>query len=193
MKILPFYLRVGVQLIVWLAKTWRIEYQLPSKTGIVAFWHGDMLAIWYIFGKIASYSIVSPSKDGEILNLILQKWGLNVLRGSSSRGGKEALNAMVEVAKEGNFVLITPDGPQGPYHKIKAGAVIASIRAEVPLYFANIEINNLKVFTKSWDKFKLPYPFTKIKITIKEYNFDKSEYSREEIERIILNLENTHK
>lgn len=193
MKKLPLYIKIGVFLIYLISKTWRIKINYPYDKGVVAFWHGDMLPVWYSFGKFNSSAIVSTSKDGEILTTILKMWGLNVIRGSSSKGGKEALEMMIQEAKSNKFVLITPDGPQGPAKKMKAGAILTSINAGVPLYFANVKIKNSKVFEKSWDKFQFPYPFSQINIELKIEKFEEKEYSREEIEKIILNLENKYK
>jgi lysophospholipid acyltransferase (LPLAT)-like uncharacterized protein len=85
----------------------------PEKPAIIAFWHGKMLPAWKFFGSFGANAIVSQSKDGEILTALLEKWGFRVVRGSSSKGGREALQEIVDIAPKGYF-LITPDGPQGP-------------------------------------------------------------------------------
>ncbi len=190
MKKIPIYIKFGIFIVYIISKTWRIKIDYPLENGVIAFWHSDMMPVWYAFSKFNSSAIVSTSKDGEILTAILVKWGLNVIRGSSSKGGSLALDMMIEEAKMGNYVLITPDGPQGPAKKMKAGAILTSIRANVPFYFANVEISKSIVFEKSWDKFRFPYPFAKINISLNKEEFENREYSRDEIEKIILNLEN---
>lgn len=193
MRKLPFHIEIGIFIIYLISKTWRIRVSYPVEKGVIAFWHGDMLPVWYAFAKFNSSAIVSTSKDGEILASILNKWGLNVIRGSSSKGGRQALEMMIDEAKKENFVLITPDGPQGTAKIMKAGAILTAIRAKVPMYFAKVEIEKSIIFEKSWDKFKFPYPFSKINIAINKEIFEENDYSREEIEKIILNLGNKYK
>lgn len=190
MSNLPFHIKIGIFIIYLISKSWRIKINYPQEKGVIAFWHGEMLPVWLAFSKFNSSAIVSTSKDGEILTTLLKMWGLNIIRGSSSKGGREALETMIDEAKKGKFVLITPDGPQGPAKKMKVGAVLTAIRANVPFYFARVEINKSKIFKKSWDKFQFPYPFSEIIITINKEIFDRNDYSKEEIEKIILILEN---
>ncbi len=188
---LPFHIKFGVLLIYLISKTWRISINYPSSKGVVAFWHGEMLPLWYSFGKYNSYALVSASKDGEILTALLELWGISVIRGSSSSGGKEALNLMIEYAKKDNFILITPDGPKGPANKIKAGAIITAIRANIPLYFARVNIKFAIKFNKSWDKFIFPMPFSRININFIEETYEKRDYDRKEVNDIISKLEDT--
>lgn len=192
MKKLPIHIKIGIIFINLISKTWRIKINYPEDRGVVAFWHGEMIPVWYAFAKFSSSAIVSNSKDGEILTTLLKKWGLSVIRGSSSKGGKEALELMIDEAKKGNFVLITPDGPQGPAKKMKVGAVLTAIRANVPFYFANVKIEKSRIFEKSWDKFQFPYPFSRIFININEEKFENKEYSRDEIDIIILKIEDKY-
>lgn len=158
--------KIAVNLIDLISKTWRIQIlgEKPARSGIVAFWHGQMLPGWKALADVKPYAIVSKSKDGAVLSALLEKWGLNLLRGSSSKGGKEVLQQIGELAKN-NLVLMTPDGPRGPNKKMKAGAVIASQRSGSPLYLCGIVIKNKRIFKKSWDNFQFPLPFSKIIIS----------------------------
>jgi len=180
-------INIAVRIIILLAKTWRIEVKniLPSNKGIVIFWHGNMLPAWFIFSKTNSFSVVSLSKDGEVLTRILTNWKYNVLRGSSSRNKKEVFNEIIDSANKG-LVLITPDGPQGPCNKLKAGALVASARTNVPLYYLKINILSSIKFS-SWDKFELPLPFSKIIIEISNpiyFDNDSKELINKELTRI---------
>jgi hypothetical protein len=89
---LSFKYRFFVFLINLISKTWRIQVigEKPNG-GIVVFWHGKMLPGWYNLRKSQCVAVVSQSKDGQILSNILQKWGFELVRGSSSKGGKEVL------------------------------------------------------------------------------------------------------
>jgi hypothetical protein len=169
-----------------ISKTWRTEIfgNYPQKPAIIVFWHTKMLPGWRLFRNNNSIAVVSTSKDGELLVSLLKRWGFSFIRGSSSKGGKEVLENIVEFAKS-NYVLITPDGPRGPEKVMKAGAVVAASRAEVDLIYLNIDIEYKIIFSKSWDKFQFPLPFTKIKIKISEPINLKRNFSREQIDDII--------
>ena len=101
------------------------------------------------FSHHSSYAVISRSNDGELLSTLLKKWGFSLLRGSSARGGSEILADMVEVSKK-HYLLITPDGPQGPAYNFKAGAVIAAQRSGSPLYLCSIKSTQALYFRKSW-------------------------------------------
>jgi lysophospholipid acyltransferase (LPLAT)-like uncharacterized protein len=162
---LPLKYRLAVFLLNIISSTWRykINGEISPSPSIIAFWHGTMLPVWKYFAKEKPYAVVSQSKDGAILTQLLKNWGYKVLRGSSSKGSKQVLSEMQSVANNG-YLLITPDGPRGPIHEFKAGAVIIAHRAEVPLQLCGVKIYWQKLFSKSWDKFSLPLPFSKIEL-----------------------------
>lgn len=127
---------------------------------VLAFWHGTMIASWFIGRDNNSSALVSTSKDGDLLASVLDKWNYRVVRGSSHIGGKEALNIMLDMAKNNFNVAITPDGPTGPPREMKAGAVVISKKAAVPLVLLGVAYSN-KFVLNSWDRFEIPKPFSK--------------------------------
>ena len=143
---------------------------LPEKC-IVAFWHSQMLAGWWVSRRDA-VALVSKSKDGEYLNNILTKWSYKTVRGSSSVSGKEALEEAIEMIRSGEAkrLVITPDGPRGPREIFKRGAFIAAEELSLPLYFLSIDYRNAMRLPKSWDKFQIPYPFSSVIVTPHEIN-----------------------
>ncbi|MBI5325962.1 MAG: lysophospholipid acyltransferase family protein [Ignavibacteriae bacterium] len=182
--------RLGIFLVRLISKTWRYEIigNVPKKPSIISFWHGLMLPVWKYFSKNNPTAVVSLSKDGEVLSGILEKWGYRLIRGSSSKGGKEVLEFIIEIAKDG-FTLITPDGPQGPIYEFKAGAVIASQRSGVPLILCGVKIKCNYTFKKSWDRFLFPYPFSKIMLNFSEPIIIDKELNKEEINKLLKECE----
>lgn len=171
-----------------IAKTWRIKVigNKPYKESLIGFWHGKMLPAWYIFRKRKPCAVVSLSKDGELLSSLLEFWGFTVRRGSSSKGGKEILEQITNDVLT-NLVLITPDGPRGPQKEMKPGILIASKRSMKPYYFLCVSIDKSKKF-KSWDRFELPLPFSKIRIKIIGPKFVKVDSDKEEVSNLISTL-----
>lgn len=132
-----------------------------KKNFVAAFWHGSMMIGWFLNRNRNAAALVSQSKDGDVLASTLERWNYNVVRGSSSTGGSDALTAMIFLVREDFSLAITPDGPRGPIYKMKAGAVITAKKSNVPLFLVGVGIKN-KFILKSWDRFEVPKPFSKV-------------------------------
>lgn len=175
-----------------LTRTLKIEIEnevsLKSKNYVLMFWHGKMLAGWFLGRNKNFYAVVSQSKDGEILSRLLKRWNYKLIRGSSSKDSKEVMREMVEVLKNGYSLSITPDGPRGPREKMKIGGLIASVRSQKPILLCGIVYEKKKTF-KSWDKFELPKFFSKVKIKLSEPKLFPAGLSNEEYEQIRHQLE----
>lgn len=134
-----------------------------NQNYVVAFWHETMLLPWFLHRSKRIAALTSKSKDGDLLAKQLKHWGYEVVRGSSSKGGDVALGIMIDYAKNDFSIAITPDGPRGPIHKFKAGAVITAKKSGVPLILLGIGFKKKK-YLNSWDKFQVPYFFTKANV-----------------------------
>jgi len=124
---------------------------------IFSTWHDQLLLIPPGYTRPGARVLISPSKDGELIARTIAFFSLGAVRGSSSRGGREAFRELVGFAREPVDLGITPDGPRGPRHKVKTGVVqLARVtgRPIVPLAFACSHGHRFK----SWDRFLLPYP-----------------------------------
>jgi len=125
---------------------------------IFAFWHGNMvIPMMRLIGKDIT-ALVSQHGDGEIIARILDNLGFGLVRGSSTRGGIAALKEMVKLLKQPNIVVITPDGPKGPYREFKIGAVLLAQRTGVPVLPMSAYTSSPR-FLKSWDRFLIVKPF----------------------------------
>lgn len=170
--VLPF-------LIIVLLKSIKISTkEFTNEHAIYIFWHSKMLVGWYLFKNSKAASLVSKSKDGNVLTRLLEKWHYKVIRGSSSKGGKESLTELTTMLKDGYKVIITPDGPRGPREKIKNGVLKLSYDTGKPIIPVKIIYNKKITLAKSWDKFEIPYPFSKCeaqfgkKFYYSEYKYD---------------------
>ena len=103
-------------------------------------------------------AIVSASKDGALLAAILQCFGVQPVRGSSSRLGREAATALVGVLRGGNDVGITPDGPRGPKYKVADGVISLAQLTGAPIVPLSYDLSH-KFQLNSWDGFMIPLPF----------------------------------
>ena len=155
-----------------------------NQNYVLAFWHGTMLLPWYLHGSKNFAALTSKSKDGDLLAKILKKWKYKVIRGSSSTGGDVALGIMVDYAKNRYSVAITPDGPRGPRHNFKAGAVVTAKKTGIPLILAGVGFKRKK-FLSNWDKFEIPYFFTTAKIVYSDLVYVNSNLTFEETSAVI--------
>lgn len=166
-----------------LAGTWRVRWidnsgLLKNKTRpavIFCSWH-NRLAISMMINR--SYAqkygpgrglaaIVSASKDGGIVARILELFKCQPVRGSSSRRGAQALLELTTSAERGLDIAITPDGPRGPCYKIQDGITSLAQLTGLRIIPASSRIY-WKICTKSWDRFQIPLPFSRIDVTFGE-------------------------
>jgi lysophospholipid acyltransferase (LPLAT)-like uncharacterized protein len=114
-------------------------------------------------GGRPAYALVSASQDGAWLTAFFSLAGVRTVRGSSSRLGREAATALVEMLRLGHDIGLTPDGPRGPCYDLKPGAVIVSRRTGAPMLLIGGEFKSAWRL-RSWDGFYLPKPFSRVRM-----------------------------
>lgn len=131
---------------------------------IAAIWHQRILVgIGYArkFGVYAPSVMISQSRDGEMIAKVYSRINFRPVRGSSSRGGKEALAAMVEDLKYNQFAVHVLDGPGGPRGVIKPGLIVMAQLSGVPIFPVYVSVNRAWVLN-SWDRTLIPKPFSTV-------------------------------
>jgi lysophospholipid acyltransferase (LPLAT)-like uncharacterized protein len=157
---------------------------------VYAVWHQNFIGSTFVHIGQKYTMIVSGSKDGELVATACKKMGYSPVRGSSTRGGKEAMFEMVKKIKSGIPGAITVDGPKGPVHVVKPGIVEIARLAKCPILPLSSYPVNYWSFEKSWDKFRVPKPFTKIYLVLGEPIFVPEEITEEQFEQIRLEIAN---
>ncbi len=132
---------------------------------IVATWHGNLLGLMYFLKYKGFTGLVSKSSDGDIIVGTAKLFGYEFIRGSSSEGGGMALRQVIKNLNAGAKLFITPDGPRGPEHVVKPGAVSASILTGAPILPIIVKTNKSWIF-KNWHNFYLAKPFSKKEIIV---------------------------
>jgi lysophospholipid acyltransferase (LPLAT)-like uncharacterized protein len=160
------------------------KLKLESPQYVIAFWHGTMLLPWYLHGNPNVVALTSKSKDGDMLAKLLKKWNYKVVRGSSSSGGEIALGIMVDYAKNNFSIAITPDGPRGPRHKFKAGAVVTAKKSGLPILLVGIGHRKKKIL-RNWDRFEVPYFFSKTKVVYSDPIYVNANLTYDETSKMI--------
>jgi lysophospholipid acyltransferase (LPLAT)-like uncharacterized protein len=133
-------------------------------------------------------AIVSASKDGGVVARILEHFGVQPVRGSSSRRGAQALLELTSWLDRGYDVAITPDGPRGPCYQVQHGAISL---AQVTGLGVVPAVYNLKwkIRLKSWDRFQIPLPFARITARFGEPLFVPRDISDAEKEALRLEIQ----
>ena len=132
----------------------------PRPAGIYAFWHSHQLtAVWH-FRRVGAGILVSASRDGEYIARVARSVGFTPLRGSSSQLGAAGLKALIEFARSGRTVAITPDGPRGPRHSIGPGVLAVAQKSGYPIVPFAIGLSSFWELP-SWDRFRIPKPFSR--------------------------------
>ena len=126
-----------------------------GKRVIIAFWHSRQLMMPLTYRGALAHILISQHQDGEIIARIVERFGFRAVRGSSTRGGVEAMRELIRLGRSGVDLVVTPDGPKGPAQVVKMG-VIQLARASklpiIPLAFGCSKKNSSRVGTASWSR-----------------------------------------
>ncbi len=166
---------LGYYLLELWARTLRYEFDdrsdflglSPNERVIGALWH-NRLFLWphvarRFIGHRRAVALISPSRDGDLLADFVQRYRVEVARGSSSRKGASAMLQLAEVLTTGRDVAITPDGPRGPAYELGAGIVFLAQKSGTPVLPTNFEYSSCWRL-RSWDRFVIPAPFSRVRV-----------------------------
>lgn len=146
-------------------KKFHILNEIGSGQTVMVCWHGELLmvpqAYRYFHKQHLASGIISRHYDGEIIARILTFFSIDGLRGSSRKGAQKVLLEAFRSIKNGNDLLLTPDGPRGPRHTMHDGAVGLALKSKLPILLINYKPKKYWQ-VNSWDKFVIPKPFTHI-------------------------------
>lgn len=141
------------------------EYIAGDKPVVVGTWHRAAIYFLYFFGHLRPMIMISRSKDGEILSQYASGFGVIPVRGSSGKGGRDALMLMKQYLESGGTACATVlDGPQGPAYVAKKGMIILSKLTGSPFVPAIWSATRTLTLRNSWDKMILPLPWSRVYI-----------------------------
>lgn len=135
---------------------------------LYAFWHGRQLALFKANPEAVLTVMTSLSRDGEMQASICKRFGLKVVRGSSSRRGFSGLMALGRRLKEGISVGMAVDGPRGPAFEAKSGIVVLARRSGSPIVPITAGFRRRWQLKRAWDRFLIPLPFARATVAYGE-------------------------
>jgi len=160
-----------------------LRFELEDRSGffhgavrdqmIFALWHNRLALSATLYRRyVRSHTherriagMVSASRDGGLLAEIFGRFGIEPVRGSSSRRGPQALREMVSRAADGYDLAITPDGPRGPCYTVQDGVIATAQLTGLAIVPVAYHLN-WKIRLKSWDRFQIPLPFARCRVTV---------------------------
>ena len=135
----------------------------PGQPRIWAFWHNRILLMPYFYERFCPgrrmLMLVSRSRDGEFIARIMNRFGIDGARGSSSRGGSDALRELLRELErpQARDIGFTPDGPRGPRAKVQDGVLALAAKSGRPIYPVTARYSRFWELP-SWDRFQIPKP-----------------------------------
>lgn len=147
---------------------WRYEQVTPDELSerygnvVVAFWHSRLLMMPPFSHRLKAPMcvMISHHRDGAFITSVCKLFGVRAVRGSSRRGGVGALKGAQTVLAEGANLGITPDGPRGPVEQVQLGVISLAKKSGRPIIPVAYGVKRGKRIN-SWDRFLVPYPFTR--------------------------------
>ena len=134
---------------------------------ILSTWHRDIFFSIWMFRELHLTAMISASRDGEGIFQVMQNFNFKGIRGSSNRGGTEALIETGKFLNQGGGLAIAPDGPTGPSLQSKSGIILLARDSGVPIIPWSYASKS-EWLLKTWDRHRIPKPFNRIRGTFGE-------------------------
>ncbi len=141
-----------------------LEHGAGAGAEIFCFWHQCVLPCALYFRRTGATILISRSFDGELVTRILALFGYRAVRGSSSRGAREGLLGLKSVIDAGGPAIFTADGPRGPIYQTKMGPIKLAQLTGARIGAFHLEPKRAWRM-RSWDRFLVPWPFTRIVVS----------------------------
>jgi lysophospholipid acyltransferase (LPLAT)-like uncharacterized protein len=138
-----------------------VQFRNAGNPAIGAFWHRSIFPAVWIWRERGIVVLNTVNFDGQWTRRVIERLGFGTAQGSSSRGAVEGLAVMAQRLAEGRNVAFTIDGPRGPRYVAKPGPVILARRTGKAISVFHIAAERGVTFEKSWDLFRLPFPFSR--------------------------------
>lgn len=147
---------------------------------IYVFWHEYILIPLYLRGNCNLAMLLSRHKDADILAQVAGHVGFDCVRGSTNKG---AAAALLELKRRGQHMhlAITPDGPRGPRRELAKGPIYLASKMGIPIVPLGFGYNN-PWRAKSWDRFAIPKPFSRVRSVIGQEIYIPANIDRDELE-----------
>lgn len=143
----------------------RFDAREPS---ILAFWHGRMVMMPFAYRGAGACIMNSRHRDGQLISRAIDLLGIEVVRGSSTRGWVGGMRGLLAAHARGRDLVIVPDGPRGPRCRAKSGAIQLARATGAPIYPVAYAATRARVLSRSWDWLCIPLPGSRITYVVEQ-------------------------
>ncbi len=165
-RVLPPFIFLFISVIyLTVRKRFHLPKSVPNEPFMVAFWHGKIMLSPYIYKRLRQDPkigvIISDHFDGAIIANTMKHYHFDTIRGSTTKGAIKVLKESFKLVDKGYDIAITPDGPRGPFQSVADGIVAISQKKGMKIVAFNYKADSFWQL-KSWDKFMIPKPFSRV-------------------------------
>ena len=137
------------------------NYQENMESYVYGFWHNKLVIPTIILQSVEKRAVLaSPSKDGELISVPLEKFGFEMIRGSSGANSTASVLSLMRYLKKGYNIGTPLDGPKGPVHEAKSGMLYLAQKSGKGFIPVGGAYKSKWILSGTWDKFQIPKPFT---------------------------------
>ncbi len=167
----------------WAGREHYLRFRERGEPVVFVFWHGCLLPLFHYHRNEGIVVLISEHADGEYITRLIRHGGFDAVRGSSTHGGTKGLKGLVRAARAGRNLALTVDGPRGPAHEFKPGALAVAQIAGLPIIPVAAGASS-SWRARSWDGFLVPKPFSTVRIEYGPPRLLSRQAGRAEMERL---------
>lgn len=157
---------------------------------ILCFWHGRLVMMPFGYrGRRGACIMNSQHRDGELVTRAISRLGVEVVRGSSTRGWVGGLRGLLDAHRRGRDIIVVPDGPRGPRCRAKGGVLQLARATGAAVFPVSCGASRAAVLRRSWDRLSIPLPFARVTYVAEAPLRVPADASAADIERLRLELE----
>jgi len=190
-----FVLAMAMRVVGWTARKRFVDEQELARrfeTGeqvILTFWHGRMVMMPFAYRGRGACIMNSRHRDGELISRAIQRFGIEVVHGSSTRGWVGGLKGLLAAHARGRDLVVVPDGPRGPRCRAKSGVIQLARATGTPIFPVSHAASRAWVMKRSWDWLSIPKPFARVTYVVGEPIVVPRDATPEDVEALRAELE----
>ena len=129
---------------------------------ILTFWHGRLAMMPFVYRGRGACIMNSRHRDGALVSRAIERLGIEVVHGSSTRGWVRGLKGLLAAHERGLDIVVVPDGPKGPRCEAKSGVLQLARATGAPIYPVGYSATRYTYLSRSWDRLLIPKPFARL-------------------------------
>jgi lysophospholipid acyltransferase (LPLAT)-like uncharacterized protein len=146
---------------------------VTQEQALFAIWHETNLAAaiaaWKLRANKRVISFSTRGFRGVVMNAMLESVGAGVVtlpeEGRQSRAEAARMTSeLARLGREGWSLVVSCDGPFGPYRVAKPGALIVAREAGLAIQPWSVSVRPPFRLTGRWDRMLIPLPFGRIRV-----------------------------